>query len=721
MYPREVQQSSPALFRAHPLDGAMLYFHPETGTHVRVCGPATRDLERSAPRVVMFGITNACNLRCEFCSRDVTRESAWTATSAAEVIEGLARAGTLEVAFGGGEPFAFRDFPELLLRLRRTTRLALHVTTNGTLLDDAMLARTGRALGQVRVSIYDGVPWRPIAQTLLRAGQVWGANVLVTAGSLRALPQLLLQLASLGARDVSLLSYVGPDRAMLLTAAGDEALAAIVRASPLPCRVSVCFGGRLAVPRLWDGMDDEGDCGAGLDFVSITPDRRVQSCSFQEASFPITSAEDVLSSWRSRRAELRRASPRPGCARVAPSAPRPPREGTQVWQSFSGNNSGECVLVSRFESAEGAEKLLADLVAGFVPGEPYSAPWLELFANERVMPRGPIRGTMPDELLAAGRTFVARTDFAPADDFPELRALSWQRGGEVIAGGVHVHDAAPALAAIRARDSKDVAMVVERAEGLGGVARAHGLDVLVVLAGMGPSEPQKPAAPLAWRRDTLGKLAGERRFAMEIVFEPVGDGDLTDVLKKLGTSPEEAGRLLVEFWGYDETEGTPVKRAQALAQGLDGTVTQVASVVLVENVVRKKRIAVEALRQGGSVVALCGEVVQVSARLWRPPPARKQGRREIDPAPLDASVMEPEITAQLRAATGRAPFELTECAPEGWGNRVRVTVKTASPAEVLVALAAYAKAREAMVSLGIQDLDPLARAVRRVIADVGRR
>src|SRR4051794_37728922 len=106
-------------FRAHPLDGGALFFQPSTGTTLRLENDATRALRQSAPRVVMFGITNACNLRCAYCSRDVARESAWTADSAADVLAGLSDAGTLEVAFGGGEPFAFRGFLELLEELRR--------------------------------------------------------------------------------------------------------------------------------------------------------------------------------------------------------------------------------------------------------------------------------------------------------------------------------------------------------------------------------------------------------------------------------------------------------------------------------------------------------------------------------------------------------------------------------------------------------------------------
>jgi MoaA/NifB/PqqE/SkfB family radical SAM enzyme len=77
------------------------------------------------------GITNACNLACTFCSRDREARSEWTVDSTFEVLSGLARAGTLEVAFGGGEPLAFRGFDGLVRRLATETPLAVHLTTIG--------------------------------------------------------------------------------------------------------------------------------------------------------------------------------------------------------------------------------------------------------------------------------------------------------------------------------------------------------------------------------------------------------------------------------------------------------------------------------------------------------------------------------------------------------------------------------------------------------------
>lgn len=137
-------------------------------------------------------------------------------------------------------------------------------------------------------------------------------------------------------------------------------------AAPLGCRLSVCFGDRIAVPRLLGG-DGHGDCGAGRDFVSITPDRRVQSCSFQDRSLPGATADEIMTAWRLQQPMLTAPAARRGCARALPVASglaaAPP---IAIWQSYSGNNSGECVLVATFRELEDAEAYLAELLPGWV-------------------------------------------------------------------------------------------------------------------------------------------------------------------------------------------------------------------------------------------------------------------------------------------------------------------------------------------------------------------
>src|SRR6185369_15616796 len=95
-----------AHMRRFPLDGALLLFDRDTGLTALCDGPETAHLRQRAPRVVQLGITNACNLACAFCCRELEAASEWTVESAFTLLAGLDRAGVLEVAFGGGEPLA---------------------------------------------------------------------------------------------------------------------------------------------------------------------------------------------------------------------------------------------------------------------------------------------------------------------------------------------------------------------------------------------------------------------------------------------------------------------------------------------------------------------------------------------------------------------------------------------------------------------------------------
>lgn len=60
------------------------------------------------------------------CSRETARSSRWTVAMAAATLCGLHDAGLLDVAHGGGEPFAFRGFADRVAELDTTTTLAQH-------------------------------------------------------------------------------------------------------------------------------------------------------------------------------------------------------------------------------------------------------------------------------------------------------------------------------------------------------------------------------------------------------------------------------------------------------------------------------------------------------------------------------------------------------------------------------------------------------------------
>jgi hypothetical protein len=307
-------------FRSLPLDSSLLLFDRETGTNMLFDGPELAHLRMRAPRSVMFGITNKCNLACAFCSRDVHADSAWTADEAFAMLAGLADAGILEVAFGGGEPFAFRGFDGLVSRLHDETPLAVHATTNGLLLTPERLRTLRGKLGELRLSLYDDNDWRRTVALLVSEQVRFGVNLLVLPERLDALETLVLEIFALGCRDVLLLSYNGPDRALHLGEAQSADLANRVAVLHRALRgrgrvsLSVCWGDRMApVPRY---LDRQG-CGAGRDFVVLTSDKRMMPCSFHHLSFPVRTAADVLAVWNGRAGDLASPSSVPGCARLA--------------------------------------------------------------------------------------------------------------------------------------------------------------------------------------------------------------------------------------------------------------------------------------------------------------------------------------------------------------------------------------------------------------------
>lgn len=695
-------------FQQHALDGAVLFFHPATGTSVRVQNDATRDQRRQAPRVVMFGITNACNLRCDFCSRDRHAPSTWTLDSAAELLEGLATAGTLEVAFGGGEPFAFRGFAALVERLHQSTALALHVTTNGTLLDARTMDRLAGKLGQVRLSIYDDTPWQPAAYTLTRAKQKWGANLLVDTARLSALPTLLADLAHAGASDVSVLRYVDTDATRQLDAEGWARLAALVQESPLPARVSVCFGTSLAVPMLFDGLGPAGDCGAGLDFVSVTADGHLQACSFQGKGVPVRSAADVLAAWHQQRTFLSAPSTRAGCARNEPRTPkRVDPTPLRVWQAFSGNNSGECILVATFSTPEAATAVLAELLPGYVPGADYTEPWRALFERERVASKGV--GVAPEELMSVGRTLLARTDSAIYDDFPELRALSWKRGGVVHPGFVHVHDGARLLFVVRGHDADDARSLQHAASAGGATCQPHGVH-LIGVAPLGADE-----APLRGAVEWVRALASARAFGCEMFEEAVTSAALLEVVKRLGEPRPLHARLVASFHGLARD---PVRaQAKELHEATEESATRVEGTVLFDPAHGKKRLAVLAHRRSASVTALEGERVLVYLYFAPPKPIPRKGVR-APAAELDTEAVRAGLEARMLPGSRN---RIVRVKPVPWAHGVQLVVETGEPARVMLAAKVVATAHDAELSIGMGEIDPLGAAVTRLCAEVNDR
>jgi len=305
--------------RRFPLDGALLLFDRDSGLNILCDGPETAHLRQRMPRVIQFGITNRCNLACAFCSRDLTASSDWTLDSAFSILADLSQAGLLEVAFGGGEPWAFPEFDRLALRLYNETPLAVNFTTNGLAMTREKLRRLGRAYGQIRLSLYDDNNWPGKVKMLVEEGARFGVNYLVTPARLPQLEATVLELVAMECRDVLLLSYNGANRSLHLSSVEASSLATrvalLARAlnRKVQIKLDVCWGERMeAAPRLFQ----RDDCGAGKDFMVLTSDKKIMPCSFHHVALEIETANDILDVWNNRQNELNIPARDPGCARL---------------------------------------------------------------------------------------------------------------------------------------------------------------------------------------------------------------------------------------------------------------------------------------------------------------------------------------------------------------------------------------------------------------------
>ena len=127
----------------------MLKRNPEIALSVRETG-------LSAPITVTWEVTNRCNLRCTHCLSSSGPEADvrgdLSLAEAKAVIDQLAAAKVFQIHFGGGEPFVYPGFLDLLKHAQSRGLCCLCISTNGSLLDEERI-RALEALGGVYLQI----------------------------------------------------------------------------------------------------------------------------------------------------------------------------------------------------------------------------------------------------------------------------------------------------------------------------------------------------------------------------------------------------------------------------------------------------------------------------------------------------------------------------------------------------------------------------------------
>jgi hypothetical protein len=382
------------------------------------------------------------------------------------------------------------------------------------------------------------------------------------------------------------------------------------------------------------------------------------------------------------RALLQAPAPQQGCAR--PARPRPPPgDGIRIWQGFAGNNSGDCVLVGRFERIEDAARYLADLAPGFRPGEPFGDAWRALLEREGV---GVTDGECAPETLArAGRAVLLQTDMAVDDDFPALRALLWKRGGLAVYSGIHEHDRVALVTGMRfqeagALEATEVGLDVEG----GGEFRRRGLD----LFGVAPAS----AGDLGERIASLETAAAERgaTFGAELVVV----GESVELQRALAARrPDGVERLWVRFDSVDE--------AARVRGAFDGEVAVAGRYAVLEGARLRPRAGARLHALGGTATWIEGERLELHATFWSAANAK-----------VDCDALAAELAPHLR------PFADLAGAEAQWSS-VATRVTTSNPVVTLPALVDFGRARGLEVWIEAGAADRLAASIGRISDDLG--
>jgi MoaA/NifB/PqqE/SkfB family radical SAM enzyme len=194
-------------------------------------GGGARALEGQARPMVVWNITQACNLRCSHCYQNATPEPAsdeLTLTEKLTVVDQLGDAGVPLLTISGGEPLVSKELWPVLERAKERG-IDTTLATNGTLLNRANVERL-KAVGvkHVEVSIdsifpeehdrFRGCPgaWRRAIRgirTAVRCGMRTGFATCFTRKTVETVDYLVKFAILLGCRTFSHLNFIPLGRA----------------------------------------------------------------------------------------------------------------------------------------------------------------------------------------------------------------------------------------------------------------------------------------------------------------------------------------------------------------------------------------------------------------------------------------------------------------------------------------------------------------------------
>ena len=280
-----------------------LHFYDRiTGLHiladeVRIPGE-DRD---EGPEVISIAVTNVCDLSCAFCYAPKSRHM----LSVPEIIHWcreLDQLGTLEVAFGGGEPTLFPGLAQACQTIWTDTKLGISITTHGHHLNEQLWESLKGFVSIVRVSIdapeplYSSIRGLPLARAIKNIrqmdGQVpIGINTVVNTKTLGGLDELAVVVCDLGTVDWLLLPEIENGKFTLSDSEWHRLDNWIIsHSNDLNLRTTTNAKAHLTGPFL---LDDEPE-----DYAHISANGYLRRCSYDSTGISLRDRPSMLMALR---------------------------------------------------------------------------------------------------------------------------------------------------------------------------------------------------------------------------------------------------------------------------------------------------------------------------------------------------------------------------------------------------------------------------------------
>jgi radical SAM protein with 4Fe4S-binding SPASM domain len=183
-----------------------------------------------APFLVVWNLTNACNLKCKHCYQraGTPAPDELTLEEKRKVVNELADAGVVSIAFSGGEPLMHPDFFPIVAEARKRG-MFVAVATNGTMIDEKMAQRLkDGGVGYVEISLdstrpelhddFRGVPgsWKRTIEGIKNCVKVGLYTVMattVTRLNVAEVPNLIRMAKRLGVKRFTHFNFIPAGRA----------------------------------------------------------------------------------------------------------------------------------------------------------------------------------------------------------------------------------------------------------------------------------------------------------------------------------------------------------------------------------------------------------------------------------------------------------------------------------------------------------------------------